>query len=187
MRRKRMPDFKEITDEYGQLIHLEPTVSGAHLLACSALNKGSAFTLDERTDFDLIGKLPTHIESLESQISRLYRQYQLIQSPLKKNIFLYQLKQYNETAFYKIISENLEEMLPIIYTPTIGEAVKQHSFQFSLPQGIHLAYPQRDQLEDTLSQIDRHKIDLIIITDGEAVLGIGDKTLLHPKLVLNAK
>lgn len=169
-----MPDFQEISDEYGRLLHIEPHILGAHLLACSALNKGSAFTLDERILFNLIGKLPTHIESLESQISRLYRQYQLIQAPIEKNLFLYRLKQYNETAFYKIISENLEEMLPIIYTPTIGEAVKQHSFQFSLPQGIHLAYPQRNQLEQTLAQLDHQNIELIIITDGEAVLGIGD-------------
>ena len=169
-----MRQFIEHVDDTGRIIAIEPFVSGEALLNFAPLNKGSAFTLEEREKLGLLGRLPSHTETLETQISRLYRQYQSLKTPIEKNLFLYRLKQHNETTFYKLIVENLEEMLPIIYTPTIGEAVKQYSQQFTRPQGIHLAYPQRDQIPAMLANIDPSVVKLIILTDGEAILGIGD-------------
>lgn len=169
-----MKTFEEITDDDGKVLKIKTPLRGKDLLMSRELNKGSAFNEQERLEFALIGKLPQSVETMEQQIKRLYRQFQEKPSALSKNVFLNSLKQSNETLFYKLAMQHIGEMLPIIYTPTIGDAVQHFSFQFNQPQGLFLSYPNRDNIEFILKNRAIKEIDLIIVTDGEGVLGIGD-------------
>ena len=169
-----MLKFKEVQNESGQVEKIQTQHTGKFLLAIPELNKGSAFTLSERQKFKLVGKLPVHVETLEQQVARYYAQFKAIETDLAKNNFLNKLKQHNNTAFYRLAMQHLEEMLPIVYTPTIGDAVQKYSFQFDLPRGLTLAYPNQDRLDEVMEAISFPDVDLIIVTDGEGVLGIGD-------------
>lgn len=169
-----MYKFKEISDELGRVQSLEIGLKGKYLLAIPEINKGSAFTHEEREAFGLVGKLPAHVESLEEQVSRYYRQYQLEANDLARNLFLNRLRQHNNIAFFKLVMEHLEEMMPIVYTPTIGDAVKSYSYQFEIPRGLHFSYQDRDRLDEMVNAISYPEVDLMILTDGEGVLGIGD-------------
>lgn len=169
-----MVKFIESHDEDGNLTSIITHYRGLHLLGTSELNKGSAFSSEERERFHLSGRLPYSIETLEQQVDRLYKQYQLINDNLHKNIFLNALKQHNETSFYALVSQYLDEMLPIIYTPTIGDAVKNFSFSFNKPTGIFISYPDIDKIDSIINNIILNEVDIVLITDGEGVLGIGD-------------
>lgn len=169
-----MAIFTEITDEDGKIIGLKTPLRGMQLASNPELNKGSAFTREEREEFKLLGKLPYHVEKIENQVSRYYKQYQLKNSDLGKNKYLNELKQNNLTLFYRLVSHHLEEMLPIIYTPTIGDAVQAYSYQFNKPSGLQITYPDKDKMETILDNRVHRELDLIIVTDGEGVLGIGD-------------
>ena len=169
-----MYKFKEITDKQGRVVRIQTAHTGKYLLAIPEINKGSAFTREERQQFGLVGKLPEEIETLEQQVVRYYAQYQAISSDLEKNNFLNRLKQHNNTAFYRLAMDHLDEMLPILYTPTIGDAVMNYSFQFDLPRGLHFSYSNRGRLDEVMNAISFPDVDLIIVTDGEGVLGIGD-------------
>lgn len=166
--------FTENIDEDGKVISISTTLRGSALLSQPELNKGTSFSREEREAFGLLGKLPYRYETIEQQAERYYRQYRKKQSPLGRNIALNALKQHNLTLFYYLASEHLLEMLPIIYTPTIGEAVQNFSFEFNKPSGLMIAYPDRDHVEEILENRVHHDLDLIIMTDGEGVLGIGD-------------
>lgn len=167
--------FELIRNHEGEIISLKTDSSGYDLLANPRLNKGSAFTESERALFQLQGKLPHHVESIEQQMHRIYLQYQVKKSDIEKNIYLNALHDTNETLFYRLISEHLEEMLPIIYTPTISDAVEQFSLQLRRPRGLYLSYPNIDQIEAMIANRSNQDIDLIVMTDGERVLGIGDQ------------
>lgn len=169
-----MKKFKERVDKDGQVIAVETGLAGKLLLTTPELNKGSAFTYDERLRFGLVGKLPHHVETLEEQVGRYYNQYLLQRDDLAKNKFLNTLRQHNNIAFFRLVADHLDEMLPIIYTPTIGEAVKMYSYQFDSPRGLHFAYPEIDDVKKMLDKISYPLVDLIVISDGEGVLGIGD-------------
>ncbi len=169
-----MKRYKEVTDDLGKVLHIETCLRGKALLNSRELNKGTAFSKEEREAFSLLGKLPDTVTSMECQEQRYLEQYQEIDSNLQKNIFLNELKQHNETLFYHLASQHLKEMLPIVYTPTIGDAVQQYSHQFNLPQGLYFTYPEQDNFDKVLAERDLEEIDLIIVTDGEGVLGIGD-------------
>ena len=169
-----MYKFEEIADQQGRVVRIKTAHTGKYLLAIPEINKGSAFTREERHQFGLLGKLPDEIETIEQQVGRYYAQYQKISSNLEKNNFLNRLKQHNNTAFYRLVMDHLEEMLPLIYTPTIGEAVMQYSFQFDLPRGLHFSYSNRGNLHKVMDAISYPDVDLIIVTDGEGVLGLGD-------------
>ena len=129
--------FKEVTDNAGRVVKIQTAYKGKYLMAIPEINKGSAFTREERDTFGLVGKLPDEIESLDQQVARYYAQFQKIESDLDKNNFLNRLKQQNNTVFYRLAMEHIKEMLPIVYTPTIGRAVMNYSFQFDLPRGLH--------------------------------------------------
>lgn len=167
--------FNLIRDAEGAILKLKTNIDGYDLLVNPRLNKGSAFTEEERKLFHLQGKLPHHVETLEEQTYRIYQQYQTQGSNLNKNIYLNNLHDTNETLFYKFVGEHLEEMLPIIYTPTISDAVEQFSLQLRRPRGLYLAYPDRDQMEEMIANRSNQEIDLMVVTDGERVLGIGDQ------------
>ncbi len=167
--------FELIRDAEGNILKLNTNQTGYDLLVNPRLNKGSAFTQEERQAFQLKGKLPYHVETIEEQSYRIYQQYQSYDSDLSKNIFLNALHDTNETLFYRFVGEHLEEMLPIIYTPTISNAVEQFSLQLRRPRGLYLAYPDRDQMEMMIANRSNQEIDLMVVTDGERVLGIGDQ------------
>jgi malate dehydrogenase (oxaloacetate-decarboxylating) len=159
----------------GHIISIHTEASGHHLLDNPKLNKGNAFSLEERDTFKLKGKLPEYIESLEDQSARTYAQYQEISSDLAKNIYLNSLHDSNETLFYHVVKKHLKEMLPIIYTPTVGKAVQRFSLEMRRTRGLYISYPDRHRIDDILSNRTNRIIDLIVVTDGEGVLGIGDQ------------
>ncbi|OGT50226.1 MAG: NAD-dependent malic enzyme [Gammaproteobacteria bacterium RIFCSPHIGHO2_12_FULL_38_11] len=147
---------------------------GYALLQDPKLNKGSAFTSEERKIFGINGRLPNRIETLQEQIKRSYEQYQEKQSDLQKNIYLNALHDNNEVLFYALLKAHLEEMLPIVYTPTVAEAVETFSLELRRSRGLFVAYPDIDDIDAILDQRLNKEIDLILVTDGEGVLGIGD-------------
>ncbi len=168
-----MLHFKTITDEQGTFI--ETDLKGKALLEASKLNKGCAFTHEERLAFNLLGKLPHRVETLEEQVERYYHQYCSKPTNLGKNIYLHAVHDNNETLFYKLIDTHLVNMLPIIYTPTVGEAVEKFSHQFRRSRGLYLSYPDRNHMASMLDNRLNPEVDLIVVTDGEGVLGIGDQ------------
>lgn len=170
-----MFEFKIIHDDKGNLSHIETDLLGYDLLGSPKLNKGGAFTREERELFGLTGLLPQQIETLDQQAARMYVQYQEHHTNLSKNIYLNVLHDYNETLFYKLASQHLEEMLPIVYTPTVGEAVQRFSLEHRKPKGLYIGYQDRDRIADILNHRLPPDVDLSVVTDGEAVLGIGDQ------------
>lgn len=170
-----MLNFKCIREATTGEEFLETTITGKALLTIPQLNKGTAFPEDERSLFGLRGKLPVHVETLDEQVTRTYVQFQGQQSPLQKHIYLNNLHDKNQVLFYKLVSIHLDEMLPLIYTPMIGTAVKQFSREFRNARGLYIAYPDRKYISEILDNRTNPEIDLIVVTDGEAVLGIGDQ------------
>lgn len=170
-----MFEYKIIRDNTGKIDYIETNLSGYNLLRTPKLNKGCAFTAKERELFKLDGLLPPLVETLDQQTARMFMQYKEHHTNLGKNIYLNMLHDYNETLFYKLASLHLEEMLPILYTPTVGEAVQRFSLEHRKPKGIYISYNQRNHIKKILDQCVPHEIDLSVVTDGEAVLGIGDQ------------
>lgn len=167
--------FKIIRAADGHISHIETPLTGSDLLDTSMLNKGCAFTLEERELFGLTGLLPGQVETLEQQAMRMYLQFHEHNSNLGKNIYLNVLHDYNLILFYKLASEHLEEMLPIIYTPTVGEAVQRFSTEMRQSRGLYISYRDRDKIDSILDNRLPPKVDISVVTDGEAVLGIGDQ------------
>lgn len=170
-----MFEFKIIRNNEGGITHIETSLSGDYLLDAPKLNKGAAFTREERDLFSLTGLLPHQVETLTQQVARMYVQYHEHRTNLGKNIYLNVLHDYNETLFYKLVSEHLEEMLPIIYTPTVGEAVQRFSMEHRKAKGLYISYFDRSKIEKILDNRLPPEVDLTVVTDGEAVLGIGDQ------------
>lgn len=145
-----------------------------------SINKGSAFSQEERKNLKLCSWLPYGINSLDNQIKRAYRQYQNAESNLEKNAFLVSMRDQNTVLFYALLQTHLIEMLPIIYTPTEGEAIKKFSALFRKPEGCFLSFPHIKNQKDIEELYDDHvkeqnSIDLIVVSDGEQILGIGDQ------------
>jgi malate dehydrogenase (oxaloacetate-decarboxylating) len=170
-----MFEFKIIRHPEGEIARIETCLTGNELLSNPKLNKGCAFSQEEREQFGLTGLLPHHVETLEQQVARMNVQYHEHHSNLGKNIYLNVLHDYNETLFYKLASQHLEEMLPIIYTPTVGEAVQRFSTEHRKAKGLYISYQDRDRIEEILDNRLPPEVDLTVVTDGEAVLGIGDQ------------
>jgi len=170
-----MYKFKVIRTKKGEIRHIATSLTGNNLLKSSKLNKGCAFSEEERVQFKLNGLLPYQVETLDQQVARMYMQYHEHHTCLGKNIYLNVLYDYNETLFYKLVSQNLEEMLPIVYTPTVGEAVQGFSMEHRKPKGMYICYKDRDKIDKILENRVPPFVDLSVVTDGEAVLGIGDQ------------
>lgn len=169
-----MLNFKIIHDKNGEKILLT-SIYGKALLTIPQLNKGTAFTEQERLAFGLIGKLPPHVESLAEQVARAYLQYCSHETEIQKNIYLNYLLNVNQVLFYKLISKYTAEMLPKIYTPVVGDAVEQFSQRFFQPRGLYISYEDQDRIELILNNRSNPDIRLIVVSDGEGVLGIGDQ------------
>ncbi|WP_373182137.1 NAD-dependent malic enzyme [Halomonas campaniensis] len=149
--------------------------AGPPLLEMPLLNKGSAFTREERIEFNLIGLLPQNVETIEEQAERAYRQYRQCQNDLDKHIYLRAIQDDNETLYFRLVSEHLEEMLPIIYTPTVGKACQEFSNIYRNHRGLFIAYPDRDRMDDILRSATKDQVKVIVVTDGERILGLGDQ------------
>lgn len=170
-----MLNFKEKYDHKTGERYIETSLAGKPLMTTPQLNKSTAFTYQERLDFGLLGKLPNRIETLDEQVKRAYAQYCTYTTKLKRNIYLNNLHDINQVLFYKLVSEHLDEMLPTIYTPIVGSAVKEFNTHFRQPRGLYIAYPDMDHIEEILANRSNPEIDIIVVTDGEGVLGIGDQ------------
>ncbi|RAH39308.1 MULTISPECIES: NAD-dependent malic enzyme [unclassified Halomonas] len=149
--------------------------AGPPLLEMPLLNKGSAFTREERLEFNLIGLLPQNVETIEEQAERAYRQYRQCQTDLDRHIYLRAIQDDNETLYFRLVSEHLEEMLPIIYTPTVGQACEEFSNIYRNHRGLFVSYPDRDRMDDILRSATKDNVKVIVVTDGERILGLGDQ------------
>ncbi|HEY2128333.1 MAG TPA: NAD-dependent malic enzyme [Streptosporangiaceae bacterium] len=149
--------------------------SGVRVLEDPLANKGTAFTEAERSERGLRGLLPSVVETLEQQVARSYQAYQQHPSDLARHINLRALQDTNETLFYRLILDHVDEMLPIIYTPTVGLACQRFSKIYRRPRGLFIAYPDRDRIGEILRNRPRHGVDVIVVTDGQRILGLGDQ------------
>lgn len=150
------------------------SLTGQLLLDNPLLNKGSAFSQDERRDFGLSGLLPLHSSTVEEQLARTYENYRCKETDLERYVFLTALQDRNETLFYRLLLEHVSEMMPIIYTPTVGEGCRQYSHVFRRPRGLYISYPNRDEIPLLLDNAPSEAIEVIVVTDGERILGLGD-------------
>ncbi len=139
------------------------------------LNKGTAFSLREREELGLMGLLPPHIETLETQIDRAYATFEREETPLDKHVYLRGLQDDNEVLFYALLVRHLSEMMPIIYTPVVGDACKRFSEIYDHPRGLIISYPERDRIDDILENAILPSVEAIVVTDGERILGLGDQ------------
>ncbi|NRA02119.1 MAG: NAD-dependent malic enzyme [Myxococcales bacterium] len=151
------------------------TLRGRELIDEPLWNKGTAFSEEERSEFGLYGLLPPHVESLEEQVSRSYEAYQTRESDLDRHVYLRALQDANEVLFYRIVVDHLAEMMPMIYTPTVGLACQTFSEIYRRPRGLFIPYPHRDLLEEMLRNYGSSEIEAIVVTDGERILGLGDQ------------
>jgi malate dehydrogenase (oxaloacetate-decarboxylating) len=148
---------------------------GMDLLDTPMLNKGTAFSDTERTQFGLHGLLPPCVETLEEQVARAHEAYARKEDDLERHIYLRALQDNNEVLFYRLLLEDIEQMTPIIYTPTVALACQQFSHIYRRPRGMFIGYPQRDSIVELLRNRPNPNVDVIVVTDGERILGIGDQ------------
>ncbi|MCH8550313.1 MAG: NAD-dependent malic enzyme [Natronospirillum sp.] len=149
--------------------------AGPTLLEMPLLNKGSAFSTTERQAFNLAGLLPQNVETIEEQSERAYHQYQQCQTDLDRHITLRAIQDDNETLFFRLLEDHLEEMLPIIYTPTVGQACEEFSNIYRNHRGLFIGYPDREHMDDLLRCATKDNVRVIVVTDGERILGLGDQ------------
>ena len=155
--------------------YLEVYVTGFLLQRLPLLNKSTAFTREERELLELEGLVPPHITTIEEQKERVYRRYRLQDNDLEKHIYLRNLQDRNEVLFYALLVDHLEEMLPIIYTPTVGEAVREFSHIYRLPRGLALSTENIHRAEQCFENVPFDDVRLVVATDSSAILGIGDQ------------
>jgi malate dehydrogenase (oxaloacetate-decarboxylating) len=155
---------------------VETKLRGRQLLADARLSHGVGFTREERRAFGLVGLLPPAVLSLDLQAARAYRQFCAQPSDLAKNVFLALLRERIEVLYFRLLQDHLAEMLPIVYTPTVGEAIQHFSAEFRGTRGVYLSVDHPEDVEDSLraSELGPDDVDVIVATDGEAILGIGD-------------
>jgi malate dehydrogenase (oxaloacetate-decarboxylating) len=149
---------------------------GFSVLGTPMLNRGTAFTPEERRALGLVGLLPHGVSTIDGQVRRVYAQFQRQPDDLAKNVYLANLRDRNEVLFYRLLSEHLAEMLPIVYTPTVGKAIERYSHEYRRPRGVFLSVDHPDLIEESLRNygLGPDDVDLIVATDAEGILGIGD-------------
>jgi malate dehydrogenase (oxaloacetate-decarboxylating) len=149
---------------------------GPSVLRWPMLNRGTAFTPAEREALGLTGLLPDGVSTIESQLQRVYAQFQRQPDDLAKNLFLGHVRDRNEVLFYRLLCEHIEEMLPIVYTPTVGTAIERYSLEYGRPRGVYLSVDHPGQIETAFRNygLGPDDVDLIVATDSEGILGIGD-------------
>jgi malate dehydrogenase (oxaloacetate-decarboxylating) len=145
------------------------------LLNHQELNKGTAFTERERSELGLHGLLPPHIETLDEQVVRAYEAYQRKDDDLERHIYLRSLQDTNEVLFYRLLLDHIVEMTPSVYTPVVALACQEFSHIYRRPRGMFISYPLRDSISALLRNRPNPEVDVIVVTDGERILGIGDQ------------
>ncbi|MGC1445517.1 MAG: oxaloacetate-decarboxylating malate dehydrogenase, partial [Xanthobacteraceae bacterium] len=154
---------------------VETALSGYELLNNPVLNKGTAFTDEEREEFDLHGLLPPHVAELDYQVMRRLDAFRGLGRDIQKYVFLRGLQDTNETLFYALLTRNIEEMMPIVYTPTVGLGCQLFSHIFRKPRGLFLSIPHKDCIRRILSHPRYDGVRTIVVSDGERILGLGDQ------------
>ncbi|QFI38838.1 NAD-dependent malic enzyme [Moritella marina ATCC 15381] len=149
--------------------------AGSALLETPLLNKGSGFSAIERQSFNLTGLIPPMVESIQEQSERAYKQFCGFESAMDKHVYLRNIQDTNETLFYRLVDNHLEEMMPIIYTPTVGAACQQFSDIYRRARGLFISYPERENIDDILHNVNKQNVKVIVVTDGERILGLGDQ------------
>jgi malate dehydrogenase (oxaloacetate-decarboxylating) len=145
------------------------------LLADPRSNRGTAFSESDRTRLGLRGLLPAAVETLDQQVARAYAAFDEQPTDIAKHINLRALQDANETVFYELLEAHIEEMLPIVYTPTVGVACQRFSEIYRRPRGLFISYPDRDRIAEVLRNRPHQEVDVIVVTDGQRVLGLGDQ------------
>jgi malic enzyme len=151
-----------------------PHARGAAVIADPLTNKGTAFTAEEREALHLDGLLPPAISTIEQQLERVYQNFQAKPTPLERYIHLAALQDRNETLFFRLLRDHIDEMMPVVYTPVVGEACQQFSHIYRRPRGLYISYEQRDRIDRILENHPRPPA-IIVVTDGERILGLGDQ------------
>ena len=173
-----MASIPETTVEQQQQA-AEPVVRtklyGFTLLNHPRLNKGTAFTEEERDAFDLHGLLPPHVGTIEEQIQRRRKAFDSLETPFEKYSFMRDLQDINETLFYALILSDVRTFMPIVYTPTVGEGCQRFSEIWRKPRGLFLSYPNKDRIEKILAHKRYDNVKAIVVSDGERILGLGDQ------------
>jgi malate dehydrogenase (oxaloacetate-decarboxylating) len=149
--------------------------AGPALLEAPLLNKGSAFSERERQQFNLEGLLPFKIETIEEQKARAYHQLCAFQNDMDKHIYLRNIQDTNETLYFRLVTDHLQEIMPLIYTPTVGLACQQFSKIYRRKRGLFISYPDSDRVDDMLQNATKQNVKVIVVTDGERILGLGDQ------------
>jgi malate dehydrogenase (oxaloacetate-decarboxylating) len=149
--------------------------AGPALLEAPLLNKGSAFSERERQQFNLEGLLPFKIETIEEQKTRAYHQLCAFQTDMDKHIYLRNIQDTNETLYFRLVTDHLQEIMPLIYTPTVGLACQQFSKIYRRKRGLFISYPDSDRVDDMLQNATKQNVKVIVVTDGERILGLGDQ------------
>jgi malate dehydrogenase (oxaloacetate-decarboxylating) len=157
------------------LYNVETPLSGYELLNEPLLNKGTAFTEAERDQFDLHGLLPPHVARLEDQVKRRLDAFHSLNSDMQKYTFLRGLQDSNEVLFYALLTRNIEEMMPIVYTPTVGLGCQNFSHIFRKARGLFLSVPHKQDIRRIISHPRYDRIDAVVVSDGERILGLGDQ------------
>ena len=161
--------------KYSMKINVPAGLRGMDLLDTPLWNKGTAFSDNERVTLSLEGLLPPQIESIQEQSARAYEAYQAKTTDLERHIYLRQLQDANEVLFYRLMLDHVEEMMPMVYTPTVGLACQQFSHIYRRPRGLFVSYPLRDSIPTILRNRPNPEVDVIVVTDGERILGLGDQ------------
>lgn len=169
-----MLDFEASVDEISGEPVVRVPLSGLPLLDCAMFNKGSAFPEAERAEFGLHGLLPPHVGSIEEQLDRRYRDFSEKRTELQQHVYLRDLQDRNEVLFYRLLRDHLNEMMPLIYTPVVGEACRHFSRIYRRPRGLFVTGERVDEIGEILANRPFRKVDVIVATDGERILGLGD-------------
>ncbi|KAL0571642.1 NAD-dependent malic enzyme, mitochondrial [Marasmius crinis-equi] len=171
-----MPDLPDTSDMLPKSQIFRVALRGDAILTSPRWNKGTAFTTAERKAFGLTGRLPHRVNTLDEQCQRAYDQLQSHENAIRKNSFLQSMKDQNWVLYYSLISRHLRELVPIIYTPTEAEAISNYSHLFRRSEGLYLTFSDKDTMEEQLlEQTQGREMDLIVCSDAEAILGIGDQ------------
>ena len=154
--------------------HFAGLPTGITLLRDPNLNKGSAFTLEEREALGLTGLLPPRVLTMDEQVQRVLENLRKQSSDIQRYIYLIALQDRNKTLFYRVLLDNIEELMPIVYTPTVGQACLQFGHIFRRPRGIYITAKDRGRVAELLGNWPFNDIRIIVVTDGERILGLGD-------------
>jgi malic enzyme len=168
-------DFSIKTNASSGQRYIATPKKGESVLMDSFLNKGTAFTAQERDELGILGLLPPAVFTIEQQLPRVYASFCAKETPLEKFIYLASLHDRNEVLYYRLIHERIDEMLPIVYTPVVGEACQKFSHIFRRGRGLYISYEDRDRIEKVLRNYHTEDPSIIVATDGERILGLGDQ------------